>query len=208
MKSYKEFTDIDKAITKIKYLSASIVVVFFIIVSGILIFAKSLIESNRDRIYVLEDGKALRLAISDDKLSNRPVEIRNHIKVMHNLLFNIEPDPAQIQNDVRKSYYFGDKSIKAIDDFRREKGYYAKIIAGNISTEIEQDSILINTSQYPYSFHFYGKEKLVRPTKIVIKNLETVGKIRDVKRSDNNPHGLFVEDLKVINNQILNEYER
>jgi len=208
MKSYKEFNNIEKEIKKLKYISITIIILCSIIISGTLIFSKMLIEDSRDRIYVLEDGKALRLAISDEKLSNRPVEIRDHIKTMHNLIFNIEPDPAQIENDIKKAYYFGDKSIKAIDDFRREKNYYSKIIAGNISTEISIDSINIDTSKYPYSFHFYGKEKLIRPTKIVEKNLETVGKVRDVKRSDNNPHGLFVENLKVVNNQILNEYER
>ena len=38
-------------------------------------------EAQREKIYVLDQGKSLMLALSQDMAQNRPVEAREHVKV-------------------------------------------------------------------------------------------------------------------------------
>ena len=43
-------------------------------------------ERQREKIYVLDNGKSLILALSQDLSQNRPVEAKEHIRRFHELL--------------------------------------------------------------------------------------------------------------------------
>lgn len=49
-------------------------------------------EKQREKIYVLDGGKSLMLALSQDLSQNRPVEAREHIRRFHELFFTLSPD--------------------------------------------------------------------------------------------------------------------
>lgn len=42
-------------------------------------------EAQREKIYVLDQGKSLMLALSQDLRQNRPVEAREHVRRFHEL---------------------------------------------------------------------------------------------------------------------------
>ncbi len=46
-------------------------------------------EAQRQKIYILDEGKSLMLALSQDLSQNRPVEAREHIKRFHELFFTL-----------------------------------------------------------------------------------------------------------------------
>ena len=48
-------------------------------------------EKQRQKIYVLDNGKSLMLALSQDLWQNRPVEAREHVKRFHELFFTLAP---------------------------------------------------------------------------------------------------------------------
>ena len=48
-------------------------------------------ERQREKIYVLDQGKSLMLALSQDASRNRPVEAREHVRRFHELFFSIAP---------------------------------------------------------------------------------------------------------------------
>ena len=56
----------------------------------------SFAEAQRQKIYVLDNGKSLMLALSQDVRQNRPVEAREHVRRFHELFFTLSPDKSAI----------------------------------------------------------------------------------------------------------------
>ena len=54
-------------------------------------------EAQRQKIYVLDQGKSLILALSQDMAQNRPVEAREHVRRFHELFFTLSPDRAAME---------------------------------------------------------------------------------------------------------------
>ncbi|NDV96632.1 conjugative transposon protein TraK, partial [Dysgonomonas sp. 521] len=63
------------------------------IVTGYSVYsAYDFAEAQRQKIYVLDNGKSLMLALSQDLSQNRPVEAREHVRRFHELFFTLSPD--------------------------------------------------------------------------------------------------------------------
>ena len=90
------------------------------------------------------------LALSQDVQQNRPVEAREHIRRFHELFFTLSPDKSAIESNIQRALYLSDES--AIGYYRnlQEKGYFNRMIAGNISQTLTVDSIQGNFNSYPY----------------------------------------------------------
>ena len=76
-------------------------IVFVCMCAGIVGYALwnsySFAEKQREKIYVLDGGKSLILALSQDLSQNRPVEAREHVKRFHELFFTLSPDKNAIE---------------------------------------------------------------------------------------------------------------
>lgn len=197
---FRQTKNIDTAFRQIRLFTLMIIIVCcFITTYGLYIANKSITESGK-RIYILANGKALE-AFAADRKDNIPVEARDHIKTFHQYFFTLDPDDKVIQANIVKALYLADGSAKEQYDNLKENSYYSNIISGNISQEIETDSISVDINQYPFYFRFYGKEKIIRPVSIVMRSLITEGFLRNVSRSDNNPHGFLIEKWKTLENK-------
>ena len=204
---FQKTKNIDSAFRHIRLFS-----IFFIsgcVIITVFIIQKSFVLSSaaESRLYILANGKALE-AYSADRKDNIPVEARDHVKMFHQFFFTLDPDEKVIQSNITKALYLADASAKKEYDNFKEKGYYSSIIAGNISQEIQADSILINTNTYPFYFHYKGTQKIIRPTSIVTRSLITEGYLRNVSRSDHNSHGFLIERWQTIENKDLNIQNR
>lgn len=157
----------------------------------------------QEKIYILANGKVLE-AYASERKDNIPVEARDHIAAFHHCFFTLDPDDKVIQANITKSLYLADASAKQQYDILKESGYYSNLIAGNISQEIGADSIEININVYPYYFRYKGRQKIIRPTSIVTRSLITEGYLRNVTRSDNNPHGFLIEKWRILENLDIN----
>jgi conjugative transposon TraK protein len=115
----------------------------------------------------------------------------------------MDPDEKVIQANITRALYLADRSAKEQYDNLKENSYYANIISGNISQELIIDSIRVNIEMNPYYFLLYGKQKIIRPSSVVLRNLVTEGYLRNVSRSDNNPHGFLIEKWKILQNRDL-----
>jgi conjugative transposon TraK protein len=178
------------------------------VISCTCIAAYSLYSTNEskknaaNRVYILANGKVLE-AFAADRKDNIPVEARDHIKMFHLYFFSLDPDDKVIQSNITKALYLADRSAKQQYDNLKENNYYSNIISGNISQTIGMDSIQVDVTAYPFYFRYYGKEKIVRPVSIITRSLITEGYLRNVSRSDNNPHGFLVEKWKTLENKDL-----
>ena len=60
----------------------------------------SFAEKQREKIYVLDGGKSLMLALSQDLSQNRPAEAREHVRRFHELFFTLAPEKSAIESNV------------------------------------------------------------------------------------------------------------
>ena len=141
------------------------------------------------------------LALSQDVQQNRPVEAREHIRRFHELFFSLSPDKSAIESNVQRALYLSDES--AIGYYRnlQEKGYFNRMIAGNISQTLTVDSIRGNFDSYPYRMKAYCRQHIIRSSSVTERSLVTTCRLRNVTRSDNNPQGFLIESFTIIENR-------
>jgi len=204
---FKQVKNIDTAFRQIRNFS------FLVIVSSVMICFYVIYNSYKEttaiesRIYILANGKALE-AFAGNRKENIPVEARDHVKMFHQYFFSLDPDDKVIQANITKALYLADGSAKRVYESLKENNYYAGIISGNISQEINVDSVSLNMNSYPYYFRCYATEKITRPSDITTRSLITEGFLRNVSRSDNNPHGFLIEKWNTIENKDLKTENR
>lgn len=202
---FQQLKNIDTTFKHIKLFSLVIILACATICCYTVYKSFQLITESQERIYILSNAKALE-AWSAERKDNIPVEARDHVRMFHYNFFTLDPDEKVIQANITKALYLADLSAKRQYDNLKENRYYSNVISGNISQEISFDSIRIDTDQYPFYFKCYSKQKLIRTTSIVTRSLVTEGYLRNVHRSDHNPHGFLIENWSTLeNNDIKTE---
>jgi conjugative transposon TraK protein len=204
---FQKTKNIDSAFRYIRLFTFAVILAAVIISVFITYKSYQLASHSQQKIFILANGKALE-AYSADRKDNIPVEARDHVKMFHHFFFTLDPDDKVIQANITKALYLADNSAKQQYDNLKENGYYSNLISGNISQEIQVDSIEININVYPYYFKYKGQEKIIRPTSIITRRMITDGYLRNVSRSDNNPHGFLIEKWQILENTDINTQTR
>lgn len=203
---FSHLKNIESAFRHIRLFSL-VMIAMCVAVSCYSIYASFLMVNRaQERIYILANGKALE-AWSAERKDNIPVEARDHVRMFHLYFFTLDPDEKVIQTNTAKALYLADASAKRQYDNLKESRYYSNIISGNISQEITIDSIRVDIDLYPFYFKCFATQRLIRTSSIVTRSLVTDGFLRNVNRSDNNPHGFLIErwstlqnrDIKILN---------
>ena len=65
-------------------------------------------ERQREKIYVLDGGKSLMLALSQDLAQNRPAEAREHVRRFHELFFTLSPEKSAIEHNIKRALLLSD----------------------------------------------------------------------------------------------------
>lgn len=204
---FRQAKNIDTAFRHIRVFSIAFISFCFLLSVYAVYKSNETIRRSQQKIFILANGKALE-AYSAERKDNIPVEARDHVKMFHYYFFTLDPDEKVIQQHITRALYLADASAKRQYDNLKENGYYASLISGNISQEIEMDSIGIDTETYPYYFRCKGEQRIIRPTTIVTRSIITEGYLRNVSRSDNNPHGFLIERWNTIENKDLKTEKR
>ena len=158
-----------------------------------------LVRETQERIYILAGGKAIE-AFSTSRKDNLPVELRDHIKTFHHWFFTLDPDDKVIRANIGRALNLADESARKADNNLKEQGYYNNVISANISQSIEVDSIVLDLDSYPYRFRCYASQQLLRSSAKLTRKLVTQGQVRNVSRSDNNPHGFLIQGWETLEN--------
>jgi len=204
---FKQTKNIDSAFRHIRLFSVVMIIACVFITAWSLYVSSKTMRESQQKIFILASGKALE-AFAAERKDNIPVEARDHVKMFHHYFFTLDPDDKVILSNITKALYLADGSAKQQYDDLKENSYYSNIISGNISQEITMDSIEINISQYPFYFRCKAQEKIIRPTTTVTRSLITEGWLRNVSRSDNNPHGFLIEKWRTVENKDIKTESR
>lgn len=205
---FKSLKNIQTAFSQIRLY----IIVFALLCVGITAYALyasyNFAREQREKIYVLDQGKSLMLALSQDASRNRPVEAREHVRRFHELFFSIAPDKDAIEQNMARAFALCDKS--AFDYYKdlAEKGYFNSAISGNVNQRVEIDSIQCDFKVYPYAVTTYTRVFIVRPSNVTERSLITTCTLQNAVRSDNNPQGFLMKHFVVRENQDLQTYKQ
>jgi len=198
---FKSLQNIETSFKQIRFFGIVFICLCAAIAGYSLWSAYSFAESQRQKIYVLDQGKSLMLALSQDMAQNRPVEAREHIRRFHELFFTLAPDKNAIEGNIKRALLLSDRT--AFNYYRdlSEKGYFNRIISGNINQTIHVDSIVCDFNTYPYKAVTYARQFIIRESNLTERCLITRCSLVNSVRSDNNPQGFTLEAFEVIENK-------
>lgn len=205
---FKSLNTIETSFKKIRLFGIIFIVMCTVIVSYSLWKSYQFAEKQREKIYVLDDGKSLILALSQDLSQNRPVEAKEHVKRFHELFYTLSPDKDAIESNIERSLFLADKSAYIHYKNLLENGYYNRVISGNINQTIHIDSIVCDFDSYPYKATTYAKQTIIRESSITERSLITECQLLNSVRSDNNPHGFTIEAFEIKENKDLHVLKR
>ena len=91
----------------------------------------------------------------------------------HELFFTLSPEKSAIEHNVKRALLLADKSVYHYYSDFAEKGYYNRIIAGNINQVLKVDSVVCDFNAYPYRAVTYATQKIIRQSNVTERSLVT-----------------------------------
>ncbi|WP_262152728.1 conjugative transposon protein TraK [Chryseobacterium foetidum] len=205
---FKTLRNIENSFRQIRLFTFVFALLCFGVVGLVIFKSYQFAEEQRQKIYVLDNGKSLMVALSQDMSINRPVEAREHVRRFHELFFTIAPDKNAIESNVKRAFNLADQSAFNYYKDLSEKGYYNRIISGNIQQRIEVDSVVANFNNYPYQVQTFARQYIIRSSNLTIRSLITNCSLVNSVRSDSNPQGFTIEKFNVVENKDIETVER
>lgn len=208
---FRQLSTLDNSFRLIRLILLGTIIGVLALGGWVVYWANQNVEAARQRVYVMENGQSIMLALAQEHNINRPAEARHHVRTFLKLLFELEPDETQIEKSVGQATYLGDRQsvLRQYLDFK-EKGYYQQLVQGDVRQKLtmELGTIQVDAKNTPYKFRAKGVLSLIRATSITTRNLDVEGYLVESQRTDNNPHGFIVERFKVIDNSDIQTVDR
>ncbi len=205
---FKSLKNIETSFRQIRLFGIVMLCACAVIAISSVCFSLSFAEKQREKIYVLDNGKSLMLALSQDMSQNRPAEAREHVRRFHELFFTLSPDKSAIEHNINRALILSDNSAYNYYSDFSEKGYYNRIISGNINQICQVDSVVCNFTNYPYTAVTYAKQKIIRQSNVTERSLITTCKLTNSSRSDDNPNGFIIEGFNILENKDISTIKR
>lgn len=190
-------TDLEAKMKLAKTISiSSLILAGFIVLAGFG-FSYLQISDSRKNIYIIDNGVPV-LVKQTDYTMNRELEYKSQIDLYHSIFFTIAPDDDYIKSQMKKALYLIDESGNKEYMTLKESGFYNQIISSNSIVTVIKDSIKMDFPNK--SFTFFGKEYINRKTQLIERKLITQGKYQDIPRTENNTHGVLIQDWRIVDN--------
>ena len=169
------------------------------------VYAYKQVTSARKSIYILDNNVPI-LAKQTDVQMNRPAEYKAHIDLFHSIFFSLTPDDRFIEYQMKRAMYLIDESGARQYNDLKEKGYFSSVLSSSSVLTLQTDSIVLDLPHL--YFRYYGKQKIDRRSVTVSRSLITEGYLKDIPRSDNNPHGVLITGWKTIENKDIENVQK
>lgn len=107
---FKSLTNIETSFRRIRLMLAVFTGCCTLVTGYALWSSFRFAEKQREKIYVLDGGKSLMLALSQDLSQNRPAEAREHVRRFHELFFGLSPQKDAIEHNINRALQLADRS--------------------------------------------------------------------------------------------------
>ena len=178
---FKSLTNIESSFRRIRLMLAVFTGCCALITGYALWSSYRFAEKQREKIYVLDKGKSLMLALSQDLSQNRPAEAREHVRRFHELFFSLSPQKDAIEHNIGRALQLADKSAYH---------YYVDFAA------------------FPYKARTYARQLIIRESNVTERSLVTSCSLQNTGRSDDNPNGFIIEQFTILENRDIRSVER
>ncbi|TSJ40943.1 conjugative transposon protein TraK [Mucilaginibacter corticis] len=168
-------------------------------------FAYRMVSDARKSIYILDHNVPLQASQTDMEM-NRPAEYRADVDLFHALFFSLTPDDKYIEYQMKKAMYLVDQSGMEEYNNLKENGFFNSILSSSSVLTLQTDSITLDRPKN--YFRYFGKLKIDRRSSTVTRSLITEGYLKDIPRSDNNPHGVLIINWKTLENKDLSDVQK
>ena len=200
--------DIEKSFKRLSLLTIVAVGGSLVVTMTVTLWVLNFAEKQRSKIYVLDQGKSLLLALQTDSILSKDVEIRDHVTRFHELMFTLSPQKQTIQENLDRAFNLADRSAWEYSQDLAEKGYYSRLVSANISQQMIVDSVKFVSTSYPYQVRTYARQYVVRESTVSQYAFVSTCQLINAGRSDVNPHGLIIEKFKVVQNDLVETRKR
>ena len=200
--------DIEKSFKGVGKLALVSVVMSLVFAAVVSVAALVYAERQREKIYVLDQGKSLLLALQTDAVMSKEIEVKDHVTRFHELMFTLSPQKQTIQENLDRAFNLADRSAYEYSQDLAEKGYYSRLVSANISQQMMVDSVVFQGNGYPYQVRTYARQYVVRESNISEFSFVSECQLINSSRSDVNPHGLLIEKFKVTENDLIETRKR
>ncbi len=200
--------DIEKSFKRLNRLTLVCVCLSFIFSLVVGLAALNYAERQREKIYVLDQGKSLLLALQTDAVMSKELEIKDHVSRFHELMFTLSPQKKTIQENLDRAFNLADKSAYEYSQDLAEKGYYSRLVSANISQQMIVDSVVFQGNGYPYQVKTFARQYVIRESTMSEYAFVSSCQVLNASRSDVNPHGLIIEKFVVLENNLIETRKR
>jgi len=197
--------NIESKIRLATFVSMGSLLLAFSVSIAVSLFAYKQVISARKSIYILDNNVPI-LAKQTDVQMNRPAEYKAHIDLFHSIFFSLTPDDRFIEYQMKRAMYLIDESGARQYNDLKEKGYFSSVLSSSSVLTLQTDSIIIDLPHL--YFRYYGKQKIDRRSVTVLRSLITEGYLKDIPRSENNPHGILITGWKTIENKDIENVQK
>ena len=167
--------------------------------------ARMMVDDAQKKIYVL-DGTVPILVQRTTMDETLDVEAKSHVELFHHLFFTLAPDDKYINYTMEKAMYLVDESGLAQYNTLKERGLFSNIIGTSSVFSIFCDSIKLDKEKT--EFTYYGRQRIERRTNVLYREIVTTGGLKRVPRTENNPHGLLIENWRTILNKDIEQRKK
>lgn len=156
-------------------------------------------ERMTSMVYVLDNGSVLE-ARREQNDSQLDLEIKDHVRRYHELMYNISPDSGIIESNYQKAQKLGKTPAVMEYDRRREQRFYEQLVAAGAFQTIKVSSVEVDMSREPYRVVTDGEIKFWRGTTLTRYSIHTVCYVNVLNdaRDEDNLHGLMISSFEEI----------
>ena len=159
-------------------------------------------KEYQNRVFVLDNGAAFSATAQESSVTRRD-EVRHHIELFHNYLFNIPPSTDMIVRNIEKALEMADKSAYNYYNDLQETGFYRRMTSTQSYQQIVIEDIQIDMTVYPYKAAVKASQYINRESNVTQYTLVTRCNVVNALRTSSNLNGLMIERFEVIENNLV-----
>ncbi len=184
----------------------SVVCMLATAVAGFWFYTQKVSELN-SRVYIIDQGSASSAFAQDQKVTRKD-EVRAHVELFHNYMFNLPPSREMITVSINKALELADNSAHQYYNDVQERGFYKRLVSTNSYQIIDIQDIDIDMSVYPYKVIVRALEYVNRSSNVSQYTLVSRCRVANAVRSAKNLNGLMIENFEVIENNLVETREK
>ena len=184
----------------------SVVCMMATAVAGFYLYMQKMSELD-SRIYIIDQGSASSAFAQDQKVTRKD-EIRAHVELFHNYMFNLPPSREMITVSINKALELADNSAHQYYNDVQERGFYKRLVSTNSYQIIDIQDIDIDMSAYPYRVVTRGVVYVNRQSNVSQYSLVSRCRVANSVRSAKNLNGLMIENFEVVENNLIETREK